>query len=219
MPDGIEDRNADVWEALLAIADAAGGHWPDRARVAAVTLVTAAAEKDPSLGIRLLADLREVFGQDDQMATVNILSRLQGLSEAPWNDLKGKPLNERGLAFRLREYGVKSRTLNLGGESRAKGYTREDLYDAWERYLPPSGASDGRSVTSVTSVPKPIFQGVSVTPVTRTERSVTDRGKGKTADKSTSRTDVTAVTLLPTDGGLSDEDAVWAELAAREEEG
>ena len=28
MPEGIEDRNADVWEALLAVADAAGGDWP-----------------------------------------------------------------------------------------------------------------------------------------------------------------------------------------------
>ena len=28
MPAGIEDRNADVWEALFAIADAAGGDWP-----------------------------------------------------------------------------------------------------------------------------------------------------------------------------------------------
>ena len=33
MPDGIEDRNADVWEPLLAIADLAGGEWPERARV------------------------------------------------------------------------------------------------------------------------------------------------------------------------------------------
>ena len=29
MPDGIEDRDADVWEALLAIAQAAGEHWPN----------------------------------------------------------------------------------------------------------------------------------------------------------------------------------------------
>ncbi len=28
MPAGIEDRDADVWEALLAVADAAGGDWP-----------------------------------------------------------------------------------------------------------------------------------------------------------------------------------------------
>src|SRR5215813_5118023 len=28
MPEGIEDRNADMWEPLLAIAEAAGEHWP-----------------------------------------------------------------------------------------------------------------------------------------------------------------------------------------------
>src|SRR5262249_52324763 len=31
MPSGIEDRDADVWEPLLAIADAVGGDWPVRA--------------------------------------------------------------------------------------------------------------------------------------------------------------------------------------------
>ncbi len=35
MPPGIEDRDADCWEPLLAIADAAGGDWPKRAREAA----------------------------------------------------------------------------------------------------------------------------------------------------------------------------------------
>ena len=42
MPDGITDRDADVWEPLLAVADAAGGEWPERARVAAVALVALA---------------------------------------------------------------------------------------------------------------------------------------------------------------------------------
>ena len=70
---GIEDRNADVWEALLATAEAAGQHWPKRASVAAVALVAAAADKEPSLGIRLLSDLRDIFGECDQMTTAEIL--------------------------------------------------------------------------------------------------------------------------------------------------
>jgi hypothetical protein len=56
MPEGIEDRNADVWEAPFAIADAAGEGWPGRARAAAVALIAAAAEREPSLGIRLLSE-------------------------------------------------------------------------------------------------------------------------------------------------------------------
>ena len=41
LPKGIEDRDADVWEPLLAMAELAGGHWPERARVAAVAAVAA----------------------------------------------------------------------------------------------------------------------------------------------------------------------------------
>jgi Protein of unknown function (DUF3631) len=200
MPDGIEDRNADMWEPLLAIAEAAGEHWPKRAQVAAVTLVTAAADREPSLNIRLLSDLREIFGQAEHLTTLVILERLHGLAESPWNDLKGKQLNDRGLAYRLREFGVKSRTLNLGGESRAKGYAREDLHDAWKRYLTPPPPLPQGSVTSVTSVTEPGFQGSKVTDVTGSQRSVTDDGTEKSADESTGGTDVTDVTHVAGNG-------------------
>jgi len=205
MPDGIEDRNADVWEALLAIAEAAGEDWLKRAHVAAVTLVTAAAEREPSLGIRLLADLREIFGEAEQMTTQSILVELHNMKEAPWNDLKGKPIDDRRLAFRLREYGIKSRTLNLGGEHRAKGYVREDLHDAWVRYLtpPPSPLS---SVTSVTSVPGADLRASGVTDVTGNGRSGTDGLGEENPDESSTRTDGTDVTLTAGGGGRGDEE-------------
>jgi len=195
MPEGIEDRNADMWEALLAIAETAGEHWPQRANVAAVTLVTAAADREPSLGIRLLSDLRDIFGDSEQMTTAALLERLHTLPEAPWNDLKGKPLNDRGLAVRLRQYSVKSGTLNLGGESRAKGYTRASLHDVWQYYLPPLAPSSDRSVTSVTSVPGPHLQGEKVTYVTGVKRSVTDDKGEENTHKTGIGTDGTDVTL------------------------
>ena len=48
MPAGVEDRAADVWEALLAVADLAGDHWPDDARRSAVALVAASMEVVPA---------------------------------------------------------------------------------------------------------------------------------------------------------------------------
>jgi hypothetical protein len=63
-------------EPLLAVADAAGRDWPNRARVAAVALVTSAKENEPSLGIRLLADLRTVFGNALEMPSGAILGAL-----------------------------------------------------------------------------------------------------------------------------------------------
>jgi hypothetical protein len=47
MPVGVEDRAADIWEPLLAVADLAGGKWSDLARKAAVALVTAAVSDTP----------------------------------------------------------------------------------------------------------------------------------------------------------------------------
>ena len=44
MPDGIEDRNADVWESLLSIADAAGGDWPKQAVLRLLRLLRLPAE-------------------------------------------------------------------------------------------------------------------------------------------------------------------------------
>jgi hypothetical protein len=136
MPPGIADRNADVWEALLAVADAAGSTWPERARVSAVTHVTAAMGGTPSLGVRLLADLRTAFGDRDHMLTAEILEALNGMDDAPWGDIRGKPLDPRGLARRLAKYGVERHTVRIGVVT-GKGYSRADLSDPWRRYLEP----------------------------------------------------------------------------------
>jgi hypothetical protein len=135
MPEGINDRPADVWEALLSVADAAGGPWPQLARVACVSLVSDAMGGQGSLGVLLLTDLRSVFGDREAMWTSEILDGLNNLEEAPWGDLKGKPLDARRLARLLKTYGVESRQVRIGDKSQ-KGYTREDLWDVWIRYLP-----------------------------------------------------------------------------------
>lgn len=133
LPEGIEDRDADVWEPLIAIADAAGGPWPDRARVSAVSLVSHSRQERGGLGIRLLADIRRVFDQAEHMGTDELLDALHRLDESPWDDLKGKPLDARGLAFRLGKYGIGPKQLKAINR---KGYRRDELADAWSRYLP-----------------------------------------------------------------------------------
>jgi Protein of unknown function (DUF3631) len=136
MPTGITDRPADVWEALLAVADFAGGTWPERARVSAVTHVTDAMGSTPSLGVRLLGDLRTVFDEREHMLTVEILEALNGMEDAPWGDLRGKPLDARSLSRRLSKYGVERRSVRIGSVT-GKGYSRFDLTDPWRRYLEP----------------------------------------------------------------------------------
>ncbi|MGW6015300.1 DUF3631 domain-containing protein [Streptomyces sp. NPDC055210] len=145
MPDGVADRPADVWEPLLAIADAVGGPWPERAREACLTMVKASRANDKgSIGIRLLTDLRDqVLTGIDRLPTVAILDRLNALDDAPWADFNGKPLDSRKLSKMLSEYvtadgdPVGSRNIKTGGGGVLKGYYATDLHDAWQRYCPP----------------------------------------------------------------------------------
>jgi uncharacterized protein DUF3631 len=154
LPAEIQDRDADVWEPIIAIADMVGGNWPKLARVAAVALVAESKEAEPSLGVRLLSDLRTVFGNADKMSTKMLLAALIAVEESPWGDLRGKPLDERGLANRLRPYDIKSGPVRIG-EIVSRGYKRSDLFDAWTRYLPPLPDTRVTSATSATSIPSP----------------------------------------------------------------
>lgn len=136
LPDALDDRAADGWEPLLAIADAAGGDWPGDARRAALVLSAGRddAEAD-SLGVRLLADVRAVLDERsaDRIASAELASALAAMEEAPWGDLYGKALDARGLARRLRPFEVRPRKVRVGEET-VQGYRREDFADAWARY-------------------------------------------------------------------------------------
>lgn len=143
VPDGVEDRAEEVWEPLLAIAEEAGGHWPETARAACLHF-TAPSEENLSPGLRLLQDLRTVFTEsgDDCMATTNIIERLKEVEESPWKDyLYGKPIDARWLSDKLRGYGVTRDTFRVGPKT-FKGYRTNPhpgsvgLSDAWKRYLP-----------------------------------------------------------------------------------
>ncbi len=135
MPVEIEDRDADVWESLLVVADAAGGEWPLRARAAAVELVRGSKDSTPSLGVQLLADLARIFAEasTDQLSTQVVLNGLHALEESPWGDLRGKALDARGLSRRLSNYGVKPVQIWMDGKN-TRGYRSTDLLDPCQRY-------------------------------------------------------------------------------------
>jgi hypothetical protein len=148
LPEGITDRPAEVWEPLIAVADAAQGDWPRRAREACAVMAKASQDNRISLSVRLLSDLRILFagaGDPEALHTETILARLcdgpkYGLEDdAPWNELYGKPLGVRGLASMLKKYAVSSVKVKVDGRS-LQGYRREHLWDAWTRYLSPVSA-------------------------------------------------------------------------------
>jgi hypothetical protein len=81
----------------------------------------------------LLRDIRTVFGENEQKSTEAILNGLYALDESPWKDIRGKPLTDRGLAGRLRQYDIKPKVIRVG-TSTPRGYERADFLDAWKRY-------------------------------------------------------------------------------------
>jgi hypothetical protein len=106
IPVGLYNRAEDLWEPLLAIADLAGGAWPAEARTAATRCV-AVSEEDETVGVRLLAALRDIFTPaagtaDDQepslfssdtpkgMPTVTVLVALVERQTDPWGDWWGE---------------------------------------------------------------------------------------------------------------------------------
>ena len=124
MPDGLTDRPADVWEPLVAIGDVAGAPWCERVRSSATQINRLRQERDPSLGVRLLADCRAVFanGETTRLGSGDLLTALPAIDDGPWADLRGEPLSARGLARRLKPYGITLGKYRIGDRANVKGY-------------------------------------------------------------------------------------------------
>lgn len=136
---GLSNRTQDNWEPLLAIADAAGGDWPDRARRTALAIVGIEAATDAQdANTELLTDIRAAFesAKTDKMFTTDLLAALCKDEEAPWATWnRGKPLSARQLSVRLGEFGVRPDDVRIGVQVR-KGYTLGKFRDVFSRYLP-----------------------------------------------------------------------------------
>jgi len=139
IPESLNDRAADIWEPLLALADLAGGDWPNKARTAAVGLNKGAQESSP-IGT-LLLDIFSVFmfSRQERMFSRALVEGLNArFRDRPWMEgLKGKPATERWLSIQLRPYEMRPRAMRIGDE-RAKGYVLEEFTDVFRRYVPMS---------------------------------------------------------------------------------
>jgi putative DNA primase/helicase len=140
VPDTLNDRAADNWRPLLAIADLAGGAWPDQARDAACVL--SGEGHDTSINVGILADIRLVFGEDtDIIRSADLVAKLVADPERPWAEWsRGKPLTQKQLAGLLRPFGIISEEVHPPGQPHGKGYKRIRFEEAWAAYLPSQNA-------------------------------------------------------------------------------
>lgn len=135
LPDVVSDRQQDGAEPLLAIADAAGGEWPQRGRATRVALLTGEAAQDDSTGVRLLAGAVFEQQQASRLPTLDLLAALCD-AEPQWLEFNyGKALSAAGLSRLLKRYGILHRKLRIGDRTIWE-YERNAFEDAWARYLP-----------------------------------------------------------------------------------
>jgi hypothetical protein len=185
----LSDRACDCWEPLFAIADLAGGDWPQRARAAAVEMAARGRENGDSVRVRLLADCRTVFDEKrtDELTTANLLDALREIEEAPWSEWgrERKPLSAKALASLLRPLEIGPRKWRDDADKTVRGYREGDFHDAWTRYLTaqapqapqPSNHADSESFESATEAPSMADEKV---PICRDVADVAD-GNGQGA--------------------------------------
>jgi hypothetical protein len=142
IPDVLNDRAADNWRPLLAIADLVGGHWPAKAREAACLLSGEA--HDTAINVDLLADIWAAFYDLDVIRSDELVNNLVADPERPWAEWnRGKPLSQKQLAGLLKPFGIASETVHPVDRPHGKGYKRARFLDVWEAYLPGQNASAG----------------------------------------------------------------------------
>jgi hypothetical protein len=158
VPEELGARQADVWRALLAIADAVGGDWPELARHAAKEL-HGVAEREGDFGLLLLADVRDIVNarrleEGATISTVNLLEALHDCGDDhPWAEYgrTRQPISPGQVAELLRRFEIRPRNTRQGDQV-LKGYAVADLAPSFRRYLPPQ-TRDGQSGQPTAATP------------------------------------------------------------------
>ena len=145
VPGDLNDRQADSWRPLLAIADLLGGDWPSRARNAAVVGSRFQTDADDDLSVQLLADLAHIFDQThaDRIASARLVRGLVEMPERPWATYAhGKPLTELQLSMLLRPFGIQPRQWGEGPKAfrrGVRGYYLSDVKAVFANYVDTPG--------------------------------------------------------------------------------
>ena len=131
VPEALNDRAADNWRPLLAIADLVGGFSPEEARRAARTLL--GEEQDDAINIELLRDVRIAFGDADEIRSADLVSKLAADQERPCADWKnGRPADAEAACWPPEAFPHRLGNRSPAGLPDGKGTARADFEAAWD---------------------------------------------------------------------------------------
>lgn len=137
IPATLNDRAADNWEPLLAIAHIAGERWHDISNKA-FHYINKQEPEYVSMPTQLLSDIKKVFDsiKADKISSTDLVNTLCSDNEAPWKTYnQGDPISQRQLASKLRNFDIKSQDIRFG-DVNLKGYYKKSFTDAFARYIP-----------------------------------------------------------------------------------
>jgi hypothetical protein len=139
MPDGLSDRQEDIWEPLLAIADAIGGEVPRLAREAAQVLCDNS-EDESGYGTTQLLAIKKVVGEQGRLSSADLINGLWEADALPSRLMEDDQPNHKKIGHWLskfiQSYGGKPARKLRFGEQTLKGYEAAELKQVFDRYCP-----------------------------------------------------------------------------------
>ena len=163
---GLNNRVSENWWMQFAIADLAGGEWPELARRAARKL--SEAEEVSSISVRAIAAIQGIFdGRDrfelltaketpeqaeaiaatlrvDEFSSAELVERLAADASGPWAEWKaGKPITQAQLARVLKPFRIGPLLFRSKSGAVVRGYRRFQFEEAWDLY--PMSSSEALS--------------------------------------------------------------------------
>jgi hypothetical protein len=115
--------------------------------------------EDGDVGVLLLVNCQEAFGDQERLSTTALLRHLVDRGdESPWARWWGEDLDRKPepatkgpgsrLAKLLKPYGIESEQIRFG-EINRRGYRRSSFEEAWTRYCPAPPSIDAENATTL----------------------------------------------------------------------
>ncbi len=136
VPSHNNERTRNNWMPLLAVANALGDDWTDKARIAFDSIGNPKTASE-EIGYEILSDIKSVFDDKgyDRIATKDLISALCEIEDAPWASWNyGRSLSPRSLSKLLTPYQIAPKNLKIDYKQ-SKGYAKSMFTDSWQRYL------------------------------------------------------------------------------------
>ena len=137
LPEELCNRQLDIWEPLVAIADCIGKEAGKKLRKVAVAVCCSTKTFDSnSIKTLLLKDIRKIFAETTQkwMTSQDLCNKLCSLEDAPWAEYKGTGLTVNKLASALKDFDIHP-IQKMTPDGNKKVYLLERFHDTFNRYL------------------------------------------------------------------------------------